>query len=53
MHLTIQKMKGEIQGSVENYTDIVMAFESKVENVHKKFKRISGDWLKMQDRLEK
>ena len=26
-------MKGEILGSVENYTDIVMAFESKVEEI--------------------
>lgn len=53
MLLTLQKLKAEILGSVESYTDKVSTFEAKVDVLKKKFKRVQSDWISTQQKLER
>ena len=44
MLLQLSKIKGEILGTIESYSDTVNTFDGKVEVMKKKFNRITSDW---------
>ena len=46
-------MKSESSLVMTNLAQQIQSFELKVEVVMKKFKRLTCDWLKMQERLDK
>lgn len=52
MLLQLQKIKGEIQGTIESYGDTVNAFDGRVDVIKKKFVRIQSDWAHTCERLE-